>query len=395
VARSRFSPLVIVFLTVFIDLIGFGIVIPLLPLYAKAHDPSPVALGLLMASFSAMQFLFTPLLGRLSDRVGRRPVVLVSLAGTVVSYLFFAFAHSLAGLFVSRLLAGIAGANIATAQAIIADVTPAEERARGMGLIGMAFGLGFIFGPALGGLAVHLGESAPGLFATGLSATAFLWALFALPETRPAGAAAPRSGELPFRGLARAFAKPALAPFLLLALVATTAFAGFEATFALYLASRFGASPAQVAWAFVGVGVAATVIQGGLIRPLVARLGELRVITLGAACLFAGFIGLLGVGSLPALFVALALMSFGWSVTIPSLSGLMSRRTPASEQGEVLGTFQSMAALGRIVGPFWGASSFLRFGPVGPFVTGVVLEGVALVLAGARLVTERKEPPRR
>ena len=394
-ARSRFSPLVIVFLTVFIDLIGFGIVIPLLPLYAKAHDPSPVALGLLMASFSAMQFLFTPLLGRLSDRVGRRPVVLISLAGTVVSYLFFAFAHSLAGLFVSRLLAGIAGANIATAQAIIADVTPAEERARGMGLIGMAFGLGFIFGPALGGLAVHLGESAPGLFATGLSATAFLWALFALPETRPAGAAAPRSGELPFRGLARAFAKPALAPFLLLALVATTAFAGFEATFALYLASRFGASPAQVAWAFVGVGVAATVIQGGLIRPLVARLGELRVITLGAACLFAGFIGLLGVGSLPALFVALALMSFGWSVTIPSLSGLMSRRTPASEQGEVLGTFQSMAALGRIVGPFWGASSFLRFGPVGPFVTGVVLEGVALVLAGARLVTERKEPPRR
>jgi MFS transporter, DHA1 family, tetracycline resistance protein len=264
-----------------------------------------------------------------------------------------------------------------------------------MGLIGMAFGLGFIFGPALGGFAVHLGESAPGLFATGLSATAFLWALFALPETRPAGAAPPRSGELPFRGLARAFAKPALAPFLLLALVATTAFAGFEATFALYLASRFGASPAHVAWAFVGVGVAATVIQGGLIRPLVARLGELRVITLGAACLLGGFLALLGVGSLPALFVALALMSFGWSVTIPSLSGLMSRRTPASEQGEVLGTFQSMAALGRIVGPFWGASSFLRFGPVGPFSTGVVLEGIALVLAGARLVTERKEAPRR
>lgn len=394
-ARSRLSPLVIVFLTVFIDLIGFGIVIPLLPLYAKAHDPSPVALGLLMASFSAMQFLFTPLLGRLSDRVGRRPIVLISLAGTVVSYLFFAFAHSLAGLFASRLLAGISGANIATAQAIIADVTPAEERARGMGLIGMAFGLGFIFGPALGGLAVHLGESAPGLFATGLSASAFLWALFALPETRPADTAAPRTGALPFRGLAKAFAKPALAPFLLLTLVATTAFAGFEATFALYLASRFGASPAFVAWAFVGVGISATVIQGGLIRPLVARLGELRVITLGAACLLGGFAALLGVGSLPALFVALVLMSFGWSVTIPSLSGLISRRTHASEQGEALGSFQSMAALGRIVGPFWGASSFLRYGPAGPFVTGVVLEGVALVLAGARLVTERREPSRR
>jgi multidrug resistance protein len=392
VARSRLSPLVIVFLTVFIDLIGFGIVIPLLPLYAKAHNPTPVELGLLMACFSAMQFVFAPLLGRLSDRVGRRPVVLVSLAGTVVSYLLFAFAHTLAALFVSRLLAGITGANIAAAQAIIADVTPPEERASGMGLIGMAFGLGFIFGPALGGLAVHLGEAGPGLFAAGLSTVAFLWALVALPETRPAGAAVPARHALPFRGFAKAFAKPALAAFLLLALVATTAFSGFEATFALYLASRFGASPAHVAWAFVGVGIAATVVQGGLIRPLVRRLGELRVVTLGASCLLAGFIAILGVGSLSALAVALVFLSFGWAVTIPSLSGLVSRRTPASEQGEVLGTFQSMTALGRIVGAFWGASSFLRFGPPGPFTTGVALEGLALVLAGSRLVTERREP---
>jgi len=389
------SPLVIVFLTVFIDLVGFGIVIPLLPLYAKTHDPTPVQLGLLMASFSAMQFFFSPLLGRLSDRVGRRPVVLISLAGTVVSYLLFAFAHTLAGLFVSRLLAGVAGANIAAAQAIIADVTPPEERARGMGLIGMAFGLGFIFGPALGGLAVRLGEAGPGLFAASLSAAAFLWALVALPETRPAGGTRAARSALPFQGIVKAFSKPGLAAFLLLAVVATTAFSGFEATFALFLSSQFGASPAHVAWAFVGVGIAATVVQGGLIRPLVARLGELRVITLGAACLLAGFGALLATRTISVLVVALVLMSLGWGVTIPSLSGLISRRTAAAEQGEVLGTFQSMAALGRIVGPFWGASSFLRFGPQGPFTTGVALESLALILVGSRLVKERREPSTR
>jgi DHA1 family tetracycline resistance protein-like MFS transporter len=391
VTRSRLSPLVIVFLTVFIDLIGFGIVIPLLPLYAKAHNPTPVELGLLMASFSAMQFVFAPLLGRLSDRVGRRPVVLISLAGTVVSYLLFAFAQTLGGLFASRLLAGVTGANIAAAQAIIADVTPPEERARGMGLIGMAFGLGFIFGPALGGFAVRFGEAGPGLFAAALSSAAFLWALAELPETRPAGGAPAARSALPFQGLARTFAKPGLAPFLVLAVVATTAFSGFEATFALFLSSQFGASPAHVAWAFVGVGIAATIVQGGLIRPLVARLGELRVITLGAACLLAGFVILLGTETISALVVALAFLSLGWGVTIPSLSGLISRRTAAAEQGEVLGTFQSMTAVGRIVGPFWGAGSFLRFGPQGPFGSGIVLEGVALILAGSRLVLEKRK----
>ena len=392
-ARSRRSPLVVVFLTVFIDLIGFGIVIPLLPLYAKEHHPTPVQLGFLMASFSAMQFIFAPILGRLSDRFGRRPVVLVSLAGTFGSYLLFAFAHTLTGLFVSRLLAGAARANIAAAQAIIADVTPPEERARGMGLIGMAFGLGFIFGPALAGFAVRLGEAGPGLFAAAMSATAFAWALFALPETRPAGTVPSARSAVPLRSLVRAFAQPALAPFLLLAAVSTTAFSGFEATFALFLSAQFDALPSDVAWAFVGVGIAATAVQGGLIRPLVKRLGELRVIVLGAAGLVAGFAILLGTRTVPVLVLALVFLMLGWGVTIPALSGLVSRRTKATEQGEILGTFQSMAALGRIVGPFWGASSFLRVGPRGPFTTGLVFEGVALILSALSLVRERGKTP--
>jgi predicted MFS family arabinose efflux permease len=345
-----------------------------------------------MASFSAMQFVFAPLLGRLSDRVGRRPVVLVSLAGTVASYLLFAFAHTLPGLFVSRLLAGAVGGNIAAAQAIIADVTSPEERARGMGLIGMAFGLGFIFGPALGGLAVRIGDAWPGLFAAALSASALLWALVALPETRPAGGPPATRSAVPLSGLVRAFSRRGVAPFLFLAAVATTAFSGFEATFALFLAASYGASPSDVAWAFVGVGTVAAVVQGGLIRPLVRSLGELRLVALGAASLLVGFAALLASHGVASLAAILLLMCFGWSVTIPALSGLISRRAKAEEQGEILGTFQSMSALGRILGPFWGASSFLRFGNAGPFATGVALEGLALLLAGSRLLVERKRP---
>jgi DHA1 family tetracycline resistance protein-like MFS transporter len=263
-----------------------------------------------------------------------------------------------------------------------------------MGLIGMAFGLGFIFGPALGGLAVQLGEAGPGLFAAALSSSAFVWAFFALPETRPAGAPPAAPSAVPLRGVVRAFARPALAPFLVLSAVSTTAFAGFEATFALFLSAQFAASPSQVAWAFVGVGIAATAVQGGLIRPLVARFGELRLIVLGAAGLVVGFAALLTTRTVPVLVLALVFMMLGWGVTTPALSGLISRRTEPSEQGEILGTFQAMAALGRIVGPFWGASSFLRLGPRGPYTTGLLLEGLALILSASRLVRERGETPR-
>lgn len=389
--RSSRSILVVVFLTVFIDLVGFGIVIPLLPLYAKTHAPSPLVLGLLMASFSAMQFLFAPVLGRLSDRFGRRPIVLLSLFGTVASYLLFAFAHTIAGLFVSRLLAGITGGNIAAAQAIIADVTPPEERSRGMALVGMAFGLGFIFGPAIGGLAVQLGEAGPGLFAAALSAVAFLWAFFRLPETRPADAAPRPATFLPVAALLRTFRRPGIGAFLLLSALTTTAFANFEGTFSLFLSVTFRLPPEKVAGAFVAVGVLGVLVQGGLIRPLVKRFGEVRLLVAGAALVLAGFLALLGAGTLATLVPAVGILGVGIGITNPALSGVVSRRTSPGEQGEVLGAFQSMASLGRVVGPFWGASAFLRYGPVGPFGAGALLEAAALVLCLSRLFRERRE----
>ena len=385
----RLSPLAVVFLTVFIDLVGFGIVIPLVPLYAEAYHPSPAAFGILMASFSAMQFLFAPLLGRLSDRVGRRPVLLVSLLGSFLSYLLFAFSSSFALLLASRVLAGVMGANIGTAQAVIADVTPQGDRARGMGLVGMAFGLGFVFGPAIGGFAVKVSPVLPGLVAAGLSLCAFVWAFFGLPETRPASAASrPPRHWFPLRAVLHAFARPVLGPLLLITLLNTTAFSNFEATFAQFARSRFGHDPSTVSWLFVLIGVTAAVVQGGLIRRLVPLLGEARLVGIGTTLLALSFAGLVLVPGHAGLVALVVTTAAGSGLTNPALSGLLSRSTDASEQGEVLGAAQSLSSLGRILGPFWGEHAWFAWGAAGPYGTGALLEvaAVVVVLVGLRAV---------
>jgi MFS transporter, DHA1 family, tetracycline resistance protein len=366
-------------------------VIPLLPLYAQKYHPSPIAFGLLMSSYSAMQFLFAPVLGRLSDRFGRRPILLVSLAGTVLGYLLFAFARSLPMLFASRLLDGATGGNIGTAQAVIADSTRPEERARGMGLVGMAFGLGFIFGPAIGGFTVSLGESAPGLAAAALSLTAFSWAFFRLPETRPKGGV---PGRMPFfsaASLARAFRRPGVGPLLLLTLVTTTAFSMFESTFAQFVALRLSAGPATVAWFFVFVGVCSAVVQGGLVRRLVPRFGEERLVVASYALSIVGFVGLRFATSVPLLLLAIAVLAFGIGGARANLSALVSRRSLPSEQGEMLGAYQSMGSLGRVLGPFGGENLYFRAGADWPHWAAAVLDGGALALSATALMGETPE----
>lgn len=389
------SVLRIVFLTVFIDLLGFGIVIPLLPLYAEKYHPSPVAFGLLMSSYSAMQFLCAPLLGRLSDRFGRRPVLLFSLAGTVVGYLLFAFARSLPMLFASRLLDGATGGNIGTAHAVIADSTSPEERARGMGLVGMAFGLGFIFGPAIAGFTVGLSESAPGLAAASLSFTAFVWAFLKLPETRPEGGkGASRFSFFSFTALAHAFRRPEIGALMLLSLVTTTAFATFESTFAQFVSVRLGAGASTVAWFFVFVGVCSAFVQGVLVRRLVGRIGEARLVVFGAVLLISGFVGLKAVDSVPVLLLVIAVIALGIGITTPTLSSLVSRRSLAGEQGEILGAYQSMGSLGRVFGPFGGENLYLRIGPDWPHWAAAALEAAALALSTAGLLRENGRGPR-
>lgn len=379
------SPLALVFLIVFIDLMGFGIVIPLLPLYGEAYHPTPVAFGFMMASYSLMQFLFAPVMGRISDRCGRRPVLLLSLAGTVAGYLLFALQDSFAMLVAARVAGGIMGANVATAQAVIADITGPEDRARGMGLIGAAFGLGFILGPALGGTAHRLGHSFPGLLAAALSATALILAWLTLPETWPperrARAPVSEKGWFKLRQLEAALRHPQVGLLLVLFFLSTFAFANFESTFALLLLERFGLSMIQVTYLFVFIGVLAALVQGGLIGRLSRRFGERKLILSGAALLLPTYLALVGVASLPALLGLLPILALGAGLVGPALSSLVSRLSAEDEQGGILGVYQSMASLARILGPFWGVYAFTRLGSAAPYWTAAGTAVVVLLLA--------------
>jgi predicted MFS family arabinose efflux permease len=375
------------FLIAFADLVGFGIVIPLLPLYAEHFHPAPWVFGLLMATYSAMQFFSSPILGRLSDRVGRRPVLLVSLTGSVAGFVMFALADSLIWLFASRLLAGIAGGNIATAQAVIADTTKPEDRARGMGLIGAAFGLGFIAGPALAGVLAPISPAAPGWGAATCSAVAFAMTLLYLPETRPVG---PPARMTPASGVARiafAWRHPQLAPLMLIGFAVVTGFAAFEVTFAQYLHERLALPHSGVSFLFVYIGVLAAIVQGVLVGRATRWLGERRLVIGGLAV---GAVGLLLLALAHRLGVVLAVLpalSLGIGMVMPSLSALVSRSVSADQQGLALGAFQGIASLARVAGPFTAEVALGWWGVAAPQVGAAVLAAAAA--GGAAAVLRR------
>lgn len=434
------KPLLIIFVTVFVDLLGFGIVLPLLPRYAehflpaqshvleqgtaRSRDdgtPNPVErntpeqklqfgthkmsreagliLGCLMASFSAMQFLFAPLWGMLSDRIGRRPVLLIGLAGSTCFYLLFSLVTQwgnsgpilgfspLVWLFVTRIGAGIAGATIPTAQAYIADCTDEKSRGKGMAIIGAAFGIGFTFGPLLGSMFVPdtlnaAPSPAPGYVAAVLSGLAFLFGLTSLPESlKPDSAAHARShGWLKFGATFRVMSHRALGPIVLAIFLTTFAFAQFETTLAM-LTKRLGVSDRGNFYVFAYIGLILTLAQGMLVRRLIPRLGEFRMALAGVILMTAGLL-LIGVtartasfGSLMAvedeivedtpeqnamsasfwsLIAVLPVVVIGFSSTTPALQSMMSLNTGDDTQGEVLGVGQSMSSLARIAGPVVG-----------------------------------------
>lgn len=383
------SPLVVIFFTVFIDLIGFGIIIPLLPFYAEHFGASALVVGLLSTSFSAAQFLFAPLWGRLSDRIGRRPVILIGLIGSAVSYALFALATSLPLLFVARTLAGIAGANIPTAQAFIADVTPPDKRARGMGLIGAAFGLGFIFGPAIGGFLSRWGYAAPAWFAAALSLANFVAALILLPESKPDHH---EPGERPGRieVFRRALLRPHLPPVLLVFFLVITSFSSFENTFALYAERRFDFTPQTIGYMFAWIGIVLSIVQGGLIGRVVPKFGENRVVP-AALLTMAVALALVPLSpTVTVLAVASALLAVGMGFGNPSLLSTVSQLADARDQGSTLGVSQSLGSLARIVGPMWGGFVFDRFGIGVPFLTASLL---MLVAWGISLVAFRDFKP--
>ena len=378
------SPLVILFITVFLDLLGFGIIIPLLPFYAESFGASAFAIGLLSTSFSLMQFLFSPIWGRWSDQIGRKPIILIGLLGSCLSYVTMALAGSLTLLFVARVVGGIAGANIPTAQAYIADVTTPENRARGMGLMGAAFGLGFIFGPAIGGLLSRFSPETPMWCAAALCFANFVAAWFLLPESRPASASTRSLSRM--EAFRHAMTQPTLLLILALYFIVTMAFSAFEATFALFTEARFGFTAASIGFLFAFIGAIIALIQGVFIGRVVKRVGERRVIP-GAILGIAISIGMLTVvWSVPTLLVALGLLAMGMGFNNPSLSSLVSKLSHEDDQGGILGLASSLASLGRVVGPAWGGYLYDAYGMTTPYLgaAGLMLVAFAVSFAGLR-----------
>jgi len=375
----------ILFLIVFVDLVGFGLIIPLLPFYAERFGASPQLVTALLAVFSLMAMISAPLWGRLSDRIGRRPVLMASMAAAALAYLWLGLASELWMLFAARAFAGICAGNIAAAQAYIADVTPPEKRARGMGMIGAAFGLGFIIGPALGGLVAgnELATAdlvSPGVIAAGLSAAAFLGVILLLPESLPT-AVRRRPGRGRIAALSSAFRRPLLARLLLVFFLVILAFAGMESTFALWAMRQYGWGPAQIGYVFTYVGLLSAVMQGGLIGPLTRRFGEEWLMQSGFALIALGLLLLPFAGTLPPLITAVTGLAVGMGLMQPSLNSLISRRAGAEEQGEVLGVTQSVGSLSRVLGPIIAGALFEAFGRNSPFLWGALLVGGALLLS--------------
>jgi multidrug resistance protein len=382
-AAPRRGASLTVFLTVLLDLIGFGMLLPLLPFYAQALQATPAQIGLLFSSYSLTQLLFSPLLGRLSDRIGRRPVLLVSICGSVLAHLMFAFSSSFAWLVVARSLAGVAASNYGIAQAYMADVSRPEDRSRAMGLIGAAFGIGFVLGPALGGALARFGPLTVPLAAAALSAVNFLIALVWLPESLPPEVRSrPRQTSwLAPGGVVRMWGNAPLRNLMLLFFLVMFCFSVMEATLALYCQSRFGFGRSQTSWLFVYVGVLLVIIQGGLLGRLIRTFGERSLILGGIVLMAAGLVLLPGAPTVWLLAGSLALLAVGSGLHNPSVLGLLSQLTDESSQGETIGISRSFGALARTLGPAAGTWIFGRAGAPWPFWTAGGLMIVALVLA--------------
>jgi len=382
--RGLRSPLAIIFTTVFLDLVGFGIVIPLLPLYARRFGADPVGVAWLLAIYSLMQFLFAPWWGRVSDRVGRRPILLLGLFGSAASYLLFGLAWSFPVLLAARAMAGFTGANIGVAQAYVADVTTNQTRARGMGMIGAAFGLGFILGPAIGGVLSRYGVAAPFFGAAAVTLLNALLAIVRLPESLPAERRAEGPARLALadrvRALFAAGTPRRLKAILTAVFVATVAFAALEATFSLWADARFHLTRQGISYVFAYIGVISVIAQGGVVGRLVPRIGAGRAAALGIALIAAGLAVLAIVPSLPLLFAPLALIAFGHGTASPSLSTLISHQGGPGEQGRLLGANQSLSALGRVIGPIWGGVALAHVGLGAPFLSASALAFAAAAL---------------
>ena len=390
--------------SVALDLVGFGIVLPILPLYARRFGASAVTASGLIAAFSGAQLIFSPIWGRLSDRVGRKPILVLSLAGTAVASLVTGLAPAVWVLFLGRVLDGISGASVSVAQAAVTDLAPPEERARLLGLIGAAFGLGFVMGPAIGGLAALGGPHVPFFVAAAIAGVNAVVASRRLPETHPG-----RTGSSPGLGPpernedassvaeptgvvvaeAAAFKIPGVAALLAVAFMALSAFSAFEATFALFGDRRLDLHLASTGGVFAAVGIVIVLVQGGLVRPAVRAAGERQVLLGGLLLNAAGLAALAGVHSFITLAPALLLLTVGQGLASPTLASALAGRVGAHRRGGLLGLQQAAGGLARVVGPLAGGFAFGHIGVPAPYLAGAALT----VLAAAVVVGAVPNPP--
>jgi DHA1 family tetracycline resistance protein-like MFS transporter len=371
-------PLLIIFLTILVNLVGFGIIIPLLPFYAESFGASPFRIGLLFAVFSLCQLFASPVLGAWSDRYGRRPILILSLAGTVVSFVMLALAQSFTMLFLARVVDGLSGGNISTARAYVADVTEPKDRARAYGLIGVAFGLGFILGPAISGVLAHISMTAPIWMAAAVTAVATVMAWLWLPETVHRAHA---GTGLPFRDLAAMMRRPDLRRVLAIDFSYWLAFAVFQTTFALFAARRFNFDAPQTGYFFAGFGVLGAVVQGAMIRPIVNRFGDKSTFMVGLVCAVVGLVSTTLTHSVALFALSLVPLALGIGFGHPTMTSLVSRAARQDEQGRVQGAASAVESLGRTIGPVWGSATLQRFGEGMPYVTAAGFLLVTLLLS--------------
>jgi MFS transporter, DHA1 family, tetracycline resistance protein len=382
-AEKRRAALIVLFLTVFIDLLGFGIVIPFLPMFAERMHVGALGIGLVLSIYSLMQFLCAPVLGRISDHVGRRPIIMLGLLGSAVGYLIYGFAASFAWLLFSRAIHGACAATVSTAQAYVADTTDESNRAHGMGMIGAAFGLGFVLGPGIGGLLGHASLRTPVFFAAALTFANLIFAAMRLPEShQPDPNTRLELADLaqPIITLPRHLLGHRQTGLFTVAFLATFAIAAFEATFAIMVPVIYGYGPSGVGGLLAYAGLMQALVQGYLLGKVVKRIGELTLIRAGMIALAIGLAPMASLSSRALFFVALALVAIGYGFASPSIASLISKRTESRLQGEVLGINQSAQSLARIFGPIAAGLAYETMGPTAAYVGGGLVALCALAM---------------
>lgn len=368
------TPLLIIFITVFIDLMGFGILIPLLPSFASDQlKISDFGIGVIVACYSLVQFIFNPILGSMSDRYGRRPIIVTTLLFTIASYVLFSFSNSFILLLISRVLGGLGGSNIAVAQAYIADITEKHERAKGMGIIGAAFGLGFVFGPLIGGLLSDYYIA--GLTSAGFSFVAFIFAFLFLKESLHDRDSAKKINYklFDFRAVKNVLKQRDLGIMIILFFAATFSFANTYGIFALLGFKEYNFTNAQIGYLYAILGIVSAIIQGAVIKPVSRKYTEKEIIIGGTFLLIFG-LGLIPYGhNFLGLSIIVSVLSIGSGLLNPTLLSMISKLSPENEQGTILGINQSLSALARVLGPLWGGFTFEFLGHQYPFLTGAFI----------------------